>query len=120
MSHLIIQVIFVAHSYSGVRIMPDRREVLDWPPSPARLHEALLSAALVGLPRPAEEQEHLAIDPPRDGGLGKDGQSLGTTPSCCIWPSVSYEAWISTTFPFLTRNVSMPCTANWRRASAIW
>lgn len=57
MSHLIIQVTFIAHSYSGVRIGADRREVLDWPPSPARLHGALLSAAMVGLPRPAEEQE---------------------------------------------------------------
>lgn len=57
MSYLIIQATFFAHSYSGVRIMPDRREVLDWPPSPARLHEALLSAAMTGLPRPAEEQE---------------------------------------------------------------
>ena len=57
MSHLIIQVAFIAHSYSGVRIGPDRREVLDWPPSPARLHEALLSAALTGLPLSSDEQE---------------------------------------------------------------
>lgn len=40
-----------------MRIGPNRREVLDWPPSPARLHEALLSATLVGLPRPDTEQE---------------------------------------------------------------
>lgn len=59
MNHLIIKVEFIAHSYSGVRVGADRREVLDWPPSPARLHEALLSAALVGLPRPAEEQEKI-------------------------------------------------------------
>lgn len=57
MSYLVIQVAFIAHSYSGVRIGPDRREVLDWPPSPARLHEALLSAALTGQPRPSDERE---------------------------------------------------------------
>jgi CRISPR-associated protein Csb2 len=58
MSTLTAHVRFIAHSYSGVRIGPDRREILDWPPSPARLHEALLSAALTGLPRNrAEEAE---------------------------------------------------------------
>ena len=61
MSHLIVQVAFIAHSYSGVRIGPDRAEVLDWPPSPARLHEALLSAALTGLPRPSDEQEKVCL-----------------------------------------------------------
>jgi CRISPR-associated protein Csb2 len=59
MSKLIIQIRFISLSYSGVRIRTDRLEELDWPPSPARLHEALLSAAIVGLPRPAEEQEKL-------------------------------------------------------------
>lgn len=57
MSHLIIHVVYIAHSYSGVRIEADRKEVLDWPPSPARLHEALLSAALTGLPRSSGEKE---------------------------------------------------------------
>jgi len=59
MSLLTIKVTFIAHSYSGVRILADRREVLDWPPSPARLHEALLSSALVGVPRSTVETEEV-------------------------------------------------------------
>jgi CRISPR-associated protein Csb2 len=57
MPHLVIQCRFVAHSYSGVRLTEDRREELDWPPSPGRLHQALMSAALAGLPRGAAEAE---------------------------------------------------------------
>jgi CRISPR-associated protein Csb2 len=47
---------FVARSYQGVRLTPDQREELDWPPSPARLHQALMAAALAGLPREQVEQ----------------------------------------------------------------
>lgn len=56
MSRLSIHVRFIAHSYTGVRIREDRQEELDWPPSPGRLHEALLSAALVGIQRSASER----------------------------------------------------------------
>ena len=59
MRHLIIKVTFIANSYSGVRILEKKREELDWPPSPGRLHEALLSAALVGLPRSSKETEEV-------------------------------------------------------------
>lgn len=57
MPHLVIQCRFVAHSYSGVRLTEDRREELDWPPSPGRLHQALMAAALAGLPVGAAEAE---------------------------------------------------------------
>lgn len=57
MSHLIIHLRFIAHSYTGIRILDDRTEELDWPPSPGRVHEALLSAALLGVSRSATERE---------------------------------------------------------------
>ncbi len=57
MSHLIIQLCFIAHSYTGIRILDDRTEELDWPPSPGRVHEALLSAALLGVLRTDTERE---------------------------------------------------------------
>lgn len=57
MPDLVIQCRFVAHSYSGVRLTEDRREELDWPPSPGRLHQALMAAALAGLPVGAIEAE---------------------------------------------------------------
>jgi CRISPR-associated protein Csb2 len=59
MSHLVAQIRFIAHSYSGIRIRVDRQEELDWPPSPGRLHEALLSAALLGVVRSALERENV-------------------------------------------------------------
>jgi len=57
MSHLVARVCFIAHSYTGVRIREDRQEELDWPASPGRLHEALLSAALLGIHRSASDRE---------------------------------------------------------------
>jgi CRISPR-associated protein Csb2 len=50
MTALVLQFRFVAHSYQGVRQGQDRDEELDWPPSPGRTHQALISAALRGLP----------------------------------------------------------------------
>lgn len=50
MTSLVLQCVFVAHSYQGVRQGPGRDEELDWPPSPGRIHQALISAALRGLP----------------------------------------------------------------------
>jgi CRISPR-associated protein Csb2 len=47
---LVLHCDFVAYSYQGVRLTPDQREELDWPPSPARLHQALIRAALTCLP----------------------------------------------------------------------
>src|SRR5579872_2186004 len=57
MSHLVIHSRFIAHSYTGIRIREDRQEELDWPPSPGRLHEALLSAALLGIERSASDRD---------------------------------------------------------------
>ncbi|HEX4232229.1 MAG TPA: type I-U CRISPR-associated protein Csb2 [Bryobacteraceae bacterium] len=50
MRGLIIQCRYIAHSYSGVRRDYDQRDELDWPPAPARLHQALVAATLVNLP----------------------------------------------------------------------
>jgi len=55
MNALVLHCAFVAHSYQGVRLTPDQNEELDWPPSPARLHQALMDAALTGLPAGKEE-----------------------------------------------------------------
>lgn len=55
MNSLVLHCAFVAHSYQGVRLTPDQKEELDWPPSPARLHQALMGAALIGLPAGKEE-----------------------------------------------------------------
>lgn len=55
MANLVIGCRFVAHSYSGVRLTDDRREELDWPPSPGRLHQALMAVALKGLSPDAPE-----------------------------------------------------------------
>lgn len=57
MPHLVLHCRFVAHSYSGVRLTEDRREELDWPPSPGRLHQALMAAALGGVPPCTAESE---------------------------------------------------------------
>ncbi len=50
MPGLTIQCRFIAHSYSGVRKDRDQRDQLDWPPAPARLHQALIAATLTNLP----------------------------------------------------------------------
>lgn len=50
MPGLIIQCRYIAHSYSGVRKDRDQRDQLDWPPAPARLHQALIAATLTNLP----------------------------------------------------------------------
>jgi CRISPR-associated protein Csb2 len=55
--HFSIHCRFVAHSYSGVRLTEDRREELDWPPSPGRLHQALMAAALNGFPVDSAEMK---------------------------------------------------------------
>ena len=56
MKALVLRWTFVAHSYQGVRLTEDRKEVLDWPPSPARMHQALMAAALTGTPKGHEQQ----------------------------------------------------------------
>lgn len=50
MPSLTIQCRFIAHSYTGVRQGRDRRDELDWPPAPARLHQAFIAATLANLP----------------------------------------------------------------------
>jgi len=47
---LTIQCRFVAHSYTGVRQNRDGRDELDWPPAPARLHQAFIATTLANLP----------------------------------------------------------------------
>jgi CRISPR-associated protein Csb2 len=63
MSQLTIQCRFIAHSYTGVRQNRDGRDELDWPPAPARLHQAFIAATLANLPdsmRAAFSEETLA------------------------------------------------------------
>jgi CRISPR-associated protein Csb2 len=50
MRALIVHCTFIAHSYQGVRLTSGQAEELDWPPSPARIHQALMAAAFKGLP----------------------------------------------------------------------
>jgi CRISPR-associated protein Csb2 len=50
MKLLTLRCAFVAHSYQGVRLTPEREEALDWPPAPGRVHQALMAAALTGEP----------------------------------------------------------------------
>ncbi len=57
MSSLTLQVCFIAHSYSGIRLRDGRFEELDWPPSPGRVLEALLSAALLGMKLSDEQRK---------------------------------------------------------------
>jgi CRISPR-associated protein Csb2 len=91
MSFLSIQVRFIAHSYSGIRFREDRREELDWPPSPARLHEALLSSALLGVVRTLPEREAAfaafrwfeRLPPPEIRASAQD-ESLRTQPRIAI------------------------------------
>jgi CRISPR-associated protein Csb2 len=50
MSQLVIQCRYIAHSYSGVRQGRSGRDQLDWPPAPARLHQAFIASTLANLP----------------------------------------------------------------------
>lgn len=50
MSELRIECRFIAHSYTGVRQGGDGRDQLDWPPAPARLHQAFIATTLANLP----------------------------------------------------------------------
>lgn len=50
MPSLTIQCHFIAHSYTGVRQNRDGRDELDWPPAPARLHQAFIATTLAHLP----------------------------------------------------------------------
>ena len=50
MSALTIQCRYIAHSYTGVRHDRDGRDQLDWPPAPARLHQAFIASTLANLP----------------------------------------------------------------------
>lgn len=55
MKSLVLRCTFVAYSYQGVRLTPELKEELDWPPAPGRLHQALMAAALIGIPPGSEE-----------------------------------------------------------------
>lgn len=48
--NLVIQCNYIAGSYSGQSQAGDGRAELEWPPSPARLHQAMMSSVLSGLP----------------------------------------------------------------------
>lgn len=50
MPSLTIQCRYVAHSYTGMRQNRNLQAELDWPPAPARLHQALLATTLANLP----------------------------------------------------------------------
>lgn len=50
MSELLIQYRYIAHSYTGMRQDRARRDELDWPPAPARLHQAFIATTLANLP----------------------------------------------------------------------
>jgi len=50
MPSLTIQCRFIAHSYTGVRQNREGRDELDWPPAPARLHQAFIATTLANLP----------------------------------------------------------------------
>jgi len=50
MPQLIIHCRYIAHSYTGVRQDRTRRDELDWPPAPARLHQAFIASTLANLP----------------------------------------------------------------------
>ncbi|MCI0537746.1 MAG: type I-U CRISPR-associated protein Csb2 [Verrucomicrobiales bacterium] len=82
MSHFVIRIRFIAHSYSGIRIRGDRQEELDWPPSPGRLHEALLSAALLGVQRSDSDR----------GNVFKAFRWLEELPEPEIWASAQDES----------------------------
>lgn len=50
MSELRIQCRYIAHSYTGVRHDRTGRDELDWPPAPARVHQAFIATTLANLP----------------------------------------------------------------------
>jgi CRISPR-associated protein Csb2 len=56
MKSLVLHCAFVAYSYQGVRLTAEQKEELDWPPAPGRLHQALVAAALIGIPPGNEEK----------------------------------------------------------------
>jgi len=56
MKSLVLRCNFVAYSYQGVRLTPEQKEELDWPPAPGRLHQALMAAALIGVVQGREEE----------------------------------------------------------------
>jgi CRISPR-associated protein Csb2 len=56
MTPLVLHCTFVAYTYQGVRLTPEQKEELDWPPAPGRLHQALMASALIGVPPGSEEE----------------------------------------------------------------
>lgn len=50
MSELLIQCRYIAYSYTGVRQNLSLRDEPDWPPAPARLHQAFIASTLANLP----------------------------------------------------------------------
>jgi CRISPR-associated protein Csb2 len=50
MASLTIQCRYTAHSYTGVRQDRALRDELDWPPAPARLHQAFIASTVANLP----------------------------------------------------------------------
>lgn len=82
MNHLVARIRFIAHSYTGIRIREDRQEELDWPPSPGRLHEALLSAALLGVQRSGSDR----------GEVFRTFRWLERLPAPEIWASAQDES----------------------------
>lgn len=55
MRQLIFRCRYIAHSYTGVRLDSSNDAEIDWPPAPARLHQALISVALSNLPAELRE-----------------------------------------------------------------
>jgi CRISPR-associated protein Csb2 len=53
---LTIQCRFIAHSYTGVRHDRAQRDVIDWPPAPARLHQGFIASTLANLPESKREE----------------------------------------------------------------
>lgn len=50
MTSLTVHCRYIAHSYTGVRHDRAGRDELDWPPAPARLHQAFIASTLTNLP----------------------------------------------------------------------
>ena len=50
MPSLTIQCRYIAHSYTGVRQDRSLRDEVDWPPAPARLHQAFIATTMANLP----------------------------------------------------------------------
>jgi CRISPR-associated protein Csb2 len=55
MTRLTIHCRFIARCYSGVRLDDSNEAELDWPPAPARLHQALIAVTLTNLPESLRE-----------------------------------------------------------------